>query len=197
MGAPHNLALLDKGLSPSEASTRHNPSEPNGSDAVPVSIIKPPMTMEAAILPLPPTKNKTVRQSMRGVAFTKTRALSEPSARPQLSAIPAGAQGPPLWVCQEHLEWIEQEVARRVAAALALSTDENAPAASARAPYKDAGTQVDVVIPTARASGAGDDHVFIEKKVSAPSNTLSLFLTLSFQQSDEKKKNFFFFQTIC
>lgn len=90
----------------------------------------------------------------------------------------------------EHLEWIEQEVVRRVAAALeiALPKDENAnaPAASASAgapyEYKDAGTQVDdAVIPTARASGAedGNDRVPIEKKVYPPPsklNSLSRFL---------------------
>ena len=149
--------------------------------------------MQAAILPLPPTKDKTVRQSMRGVAFTKPRALSEPSARPQVSTIPVGTQGPPPWVCQEHLEWIEQEVARRVAAALAVSKDENAPATSARAPYKDAGTQVDAVIPTARASEAGEDRVLIEKKVLAP---FQLSVS-SFRQSNKKKKKkkkIFFFK---
>lgn len=175
---PTQLGFTDKGLSPSETSARHNPSEPNGSDAVSVPIIKSPITMGAAILPLPPTKGTTVRQSMRGVAFTKARALSEPSARPHVSTLPAGAQGPPARVCYEHLEWIEQEVARRVAAALALSKDENAPAASAGAPYKDAGTQVDAVIPTARASGAEDDRVLIEKKVLAPSK-LSVSLSYS------------------
>ncbi len=194
MGGPLQLGFTDKGLSPSEASTRHNPSEPNGSDAVPDPIIKPPMTMQAAILPLPPTKDKTVRQSMRGVAFTKPRALSEPSARPQVSTIPVGTQGPPPWVCQEHLEWIEQEVSRRVAAALAVSKDENAPATSAKAPYKDAGTQVDVVIPTARASEAGEDRVLIEKKVLAP---FQLSVS-SFRQSNKKKqKKIFSSQTIC
>lgn len=141
--------------------------------------------MEAAILPLPPTKDKTVRQSMRGVAFAKPRALSEPSARPQVLTTLAGTQGLPPWVCQEHLEWIEQEVARRVAAALAVSKDEKAPATSAGAPYKDAGTQVDAVIPTARVSGAGDDRVFIEKKVLAPSNSLS-----ALSDNQTKKKNF-------
>lgn len=205
MGAPpppQQLGFTDK-------STYHSPSEPNGSDAVSVPIIKPPMTMggAAAILPLPPTKDTRVRQSRRGVAFlTKPRALSEPSARrPQVSITPAGAQQGyyPSWVCREHLEWIEQEVARRVAAALALSKDENAPitARSAGAPYKDAGTQVDPVIPTARASeGAGDDCVLIEKKVPASFQKLSLsrFLTLSLSLSNKpnggiRKKMFLFF----
>lgn len=170
--------------------------------------------MRAAILPLPPTKGTTVRrQSMRGVAFTKkARALSEPSApRPHLSTILAAdaAQGqgpPPSWLCHEHLEWIEQEVARRVAAALAiaLSKDENAnaPAASASAgapnEYKDAGTQVDdAVIPTARASGAaGDDCVLIEKKVYLlPSkiNSLSRFLIYSPFPTIKWKFYLFFF----
>lgn len=155
--------------------------------------------MRAAILPLPPTKGTTVRQSMRGVAYTKkARALSEPSARPQLSTILlAGAQGPPpSWVCHEHLEWIEQEVARRVAAALlALSKDETAPAASAGAPYKDAGTQVDAVIPTSRASGAGDDCVLIEKKVYLllPKLCLAFLcaLPLSNNQIGGEKKNLY------
>lgn len=173
------LGFADKRLSPSEANTRHNPTETNGSEAVPVLIIKPPMRMGGATRPLPPTKDKTVRQSMRGVAFTKPRALPEPepSARPQISTRPAGAQDPPSWVCQKHLEWIEQEVARRVAAALALSKDENAPAASARAPYKDAGAQVDAVIPTAKVCGAGFTRVCFKKKVLTPSNPVSL-LTL-------------------
>ena len=140
--------------------------------------MKPPIKMGAAILPLPPTKDKILRQRMRGVATIKSRALPEPSARPQVSTRPGGAQDPPLCVSQEQLEWIELEVARRVAAVLALSKDENAPTASAEASYKDAGTQIDAVIPTAKASGVGNDCVCIEKKVHSPSNPLSRFLTL-------------------
>lgn len=147
------------------------------------------MTMvgAAAILPLPPTKDTRVRQSMRGVAaFTKPRVLSEPSARqPQVSTIPpAGAQqGYPSWVCRKHLEWVEKEVARRVAAALALalSKGENAPTtARARVPYKDAGTQVDAVIPIASASGGAEDDCFlIKKEVLAPFQKLSISLSYS------------------
>ena len=186
------LGFADKRLSPSEASERHHPSETKGSDAVPVLIINPPMKMRAAILPLPPTKDKIVRQRMRGVATIKSRGLPEPSARPPVSTRPGGAQDPPLCMCQEQLEWIEREVARRVAAVLALSKDENAPAASAGASYKDAGTQIDAVIPTAKSSGVGNDCACIEKKVHSPSSPLSRFL-LSFQQSQP----IVLCQTIC
>lgn len=170
------LGFADKRLSLSEASTRHNPSETKGGDVVPVPTLNPRMTIGLATLPLPPTKDKTVRQSTRGVAFIKPCALSQPSTQPQVSTELAGAQEPPSCVCQRHLEWIEEEVARRVAAALVLFKHENAPAASARASYKDVGTQVDAVIPTARASGAGNDRVCVEKKVF--SKSLSRFLTL-------------------
>ena len=153
--------------SPSEASTKHNSSEAKGSDTVPVPTIKPSITKEPATPPLPPTKDKKVRNSMRGVALIKPRAIPKPSAQPQESTRPAGAQDTPSWVSQEHLEWIEQEVARRVAAALALSKDENTSAARTGAPYKDAGTQVDAGIQAARASGAAITPVYIEKKVLA------------------------------
>ncbi|MCJ1344430.1 hypothetical protein MMC31_002633 [Peltigera leucophlebia] len=159
-----STARSDK--SPSEASTRHNPSEAKGSDTVPVPTIQPPVTKGPATLPLPPTKDKKVRKSMRGVASIKPRALPEPSAQPQVSTRPAGAQGPPSWVLQEHLEWIEQEVTRRVAAAFALSKNENAPATRAGAPYNDAGTQVDAVVLAAGASGAGITSFCIEKKTA-------------------------------
>lgn len=61
-----------------------------------------------------------------------------------------------------------------MAAALALSKNENVPAASAEAPCKDAGTQVDAVYPTARA----------EKSTYFFQLSVSLFL-FSFQQSNE------------
>lgn len=159
--------LADTRPSPSEASTKHNPSEANGSDTVPVPTIKPPITKGPATPQLPPTKDKKVRKSMRGVALIKPRAIPKPSAQPQVSTRQAGAQDTPSWVSQEHLEWIEQEVTRRVAAALVLSKDENTPAARTGAPYKDAGIQVDAVIKVARASGAANTRVCIEKKVLA------------------------------
>lgn len=153
--------------SPSGASTKHNPSEAKGSDTVPVPTIKPSIKNGPSTPPLPPTKDKKVRNSMRGVALIKPRVTPKPSAQPQVSTRPAGAQDTPSWVSQEHLEWIEQEVARRVAAALALSKDENSPAARTGAPYKDAGTQVDAVVQGARASGAAIIRVYIDKKVLA------------------------------
>lgn len=95
----------------------------------------------------------------------------------------------------------------RRAAALALSKDENAPTASPGAPYKDAGTQVDTVMSTAKASGAGDDCVLIEKKVLASfqklsislSYFISLFLSFSLFPTNQnvggsKKTGFFSFQ---
>lgn len=178
------LGFADTRPSPSEASTRQNPSEAKGSDTVPVPTIQPPVTKGPATLPLPPTKDKKVRKSMRGVASIKPRALPEPSAQPQVSTRPAGAQGPPSWVLQEHLEWIEQEVTRRVAAAFALSKNENAPATRAGAPYNDAGTQVDAVVLAAGASGAGITSFCIEKKVLALP-TLCLLLV---QQSNKISK---------
>lgn len=169
--------------SPSEVNTKHNPRDAKGSDAVLVPTIKAPMTKGPATLPLPPTKDKKVRKSMRGVASIKRRVLTEPSAPPHhVSTRPAGAQDPPpSWVLREHLEWIEQEVTLRVAAALALSKNENTPVARARVvPYKDAGTQVDdAVVLAARAS----PRVRIEKKVCQPYYTLLLF---SFQINQKK-----------
>lgn len=161
------FGFADTRPSPSEASTKHSPSEAKGSDTVPVPTIKPSIRKGPATPPLPPTKDKKVRNSMRGVALIKPRAIPKPSAQPQVSTRPAGAQDTPSWVSQEHLEWIEQEVARRVDAALALSKDKNTPAARTGASYKDAGTQVDALIQAARASGAANTRVCIEKKVLA------------------------------
>lgn len=161
------FGFADTRPSPSEASTKHNPGEAKGSDTVPVPTIKASKTKGPATPPLPPTKDKKVRNSMRGVALIKPRAIPKPSAQPQASTRPAGAQDTPSWVSQEHHEWIEQEVARRVAAALALSKDKNTPAARTGAPYKDAGTQVDALVQAARASGAANTRVYIEKKVLA------------------------------
>lgn len=64
-----------------------------------------------------------------------------------------------------------------MAAALALSKDEEPPAARSGVSSKDAGTQVDVVIPVVRVSGARNTRVCIETKVLALP-TLCLLLTL-------------------